>query len=117
MENEDPKPLCCVPTVLDVLLNSRVAPRVAPARVSPLVSPPRVSPPRVSPARMSLARVSPPRVSPARMSLACVSPRISPALLILRYMLALSEKISLKIAINFVLSIGCFGAALSLGPP
>jgi hypothetical protein len=81
MENEDPKPFRCVPAVLGVLLNfsSRMSVRVSPLHVSLL----RVSPPRMAP------RVSPLHVSPACVS-SLVSPRMSPALRVLRCMLARS---------------------------
>jgi hypothetical protein len=75
-ENKDSKPLCYIPTVVDIARVSRVAADVS-ARVSARVAA-RVSPARASPARVSPAHVSP-RVSP-RVSLA----RVSPALPILQ---------------------------------
>jgi hypothetical protein len=66
MENEDSKPLCCVPTVVDV------------ARVS---------------ARVALRVALRPRVASRVASRVAPRPRVSPALPILRRMLALSQKL------------------------
>jgi hypothetical protein len=69
IENEDSKLLYCVPTVVDVdRVSNRVALRVSPSRVSPRVA----------------SRVAS-HVAPR--------PRASPALPILRRMLALSQKL------------------------
>lgn len=78
--NEDPKPLCCIPTILNVLLNFSAC--VSPRRVTRRVSRPRRVSRWVSRRRVSHRRVSHPRVSPRsvarRVSPRGVARRVSP---------------------------------------